>query len=204
MPGTRRMQDPEGFTLIELMIVVAIIGILAAIAIPNFTRFQLRSRVGEGKVNLAAIRTAEEAYMMEYARYVPIGSTPQAVGVIGLGGVGNVKVSWPACPNPVGLGAPGHCIVGWRPDGPTYYNYTVTVSPAQNSYSAVAESDIDGDGTINYWGIERPNALGVVTAPSANPGCGIGSVLDTSFNPPVAGQMNLVGPCGFGLGMTVF
>ena len=95
MAGTRRTQDAEGFTLIELMIVVAIIGILAAIAIPNFVRFQLRSRVGEGKVNLAAIRTAEEAYMMEYARYVPFVSTPQAVGVIGLGGVGNVKVPWP-------------------------------------------------------------------------------------------------------------
>ena len=59
-----------GFTLIELMIVVAIIGILAAIAIPNFLRFQLKAKSSEGKVNLAAIRTAEESYFAEYGGYV--------------------------------------------------------------------------------------------------------------------------------------
>ena len=70
-----------GFTLIELMIVVAIIGILAAIAIPNFLRFQLKAKSSEGKTNLAAIRTAEESYFAEYGVYVSADCRrPPAIG----------------------------------------------------------------------------------------------------------------------------
>jgi type IV pilus assembly protein PilA len=71
----------RGFTLIELMIVVAIIGILAAIAIPNFIRFQARSKQGEAKSNLKSMFTAQRSFYQEKDRYSPyvdeIGFSPE-------------------------------------------------------------------------------------------------------------------------------
>jgi len=65
----RLLKKKGGFTLIELMIVVAIIGILAAIAIPNFIRFQAKSKQSEAKTNLKAIFTAQKAYFGEKDKY---------------------------------------------------------------------------------------------------------------------------------------
>src|SRR4051812_38616194 len=59
----------SGFTLIELMIIVAIIGILASIAIPNFIKFQAKSKQSEAKTNLKAVFTAEKAYYGEKDAY---------------------------------------------------------------------------------------------------------------------------------------
>jgi type IV pilus assembly protein PilA len=71
----------KGFTLIELMIVVAIIGILAAIAIPAYQDYTIRSQVTEG-LNLAASVKAEVAeYYAQYGRW-PTAITGQ-VGTLG-------------------------------------------------------------------------------------------------------------------------
>jgi type IV pilus assembly protein PilA len=63
----------RGFTLIELMIVVAIIGILAAIAIPNFIKFQARSKQSEAKTNLKSLFTAQKAYFGERDQFLTRG-----------------------------------------------------------------------------------------------------------------------------------
>ena len=65
----RSMKGKKGFTLIELMIVVAIIGILAAIAIPNFLNYQCKAKQSEAKSNLGSIATCEEAYFAEFDTY---------------------------------------------------------------------------------------------------------------------------------------
>lgn len=69
----------KGFTLVELMIVVAIIGILAAIAIPNFIKFQARSKQSEAKTNLKGLFQAMKSYYAERDGY---GQNFQSVGFI--------------------------------------------------------------------------------------------------------------------------
>ena len=74
----QRIRNRKGFTLVELMIVVAIIGILAAIAIPNFLDFRLKAKTSEAKSNLGAIRSTEVAYFAEWNFY--IGNQPMTPG----------------------------------------------------------------------------------------------------------------------------
>ena len=64
--------DSRGFTLVELMIVVAIIGILAAVAIPKFAQMLEKSREGATKGNLGAIRSAVSNYYADQQGWYPI------------------------------------------------------------------------------------------------------------------------------------
>lgn len=74
----------QGFTLVELMVVVAIIGILSTVAVPNFKRYQAKAKTSEAKLMLASIYSAETAFMGEWDTFatclVDMGITRPARG----------------------------------------------------------------------------------------------------------------------------
>ena len=71
----------KGFTLIELMIVVAIIGILAAIAVPAYQDYTIRSRVSEGASLAGASKTAVDVYFSETGSLSSTPGTPASLGL---------------------------------------------------------------------------------------------------------------------------
>jgi type IV pilus assembly protein PilA len=168
-----------GFTLIELMIVVAIIGILAAIAIPNFLRFQLKAKSSEGKTNLAAIRTAEESYFAEYGVYVSSEASPATI-------LRNKKTTYSNVDPGYGFDQ-----LGWSPEGQVYFNYSVATSG--NAFSAAAVANIDASGDAQLWGY---TTNGVLAAKDNGEGqCDVpGGTL----------VVKVVGPCNTTSGQSVF
>ena len=63
------LNENKGFTLVELMVVVGIIGILATIAIPNFRKYQAKSKTTEAKIQLSSVYTSMESMLLEYDTY---------------------------------------------------------------------------------------------------------------------------------------
>jgi len=101
----------------ELMVVVAIIGVLAAVAIPMFGSYLRRSKASEAFTVLQGIRDRQEDYFSEFRAYTdPLPFRPSAGGCAMC--VSNSRL-WV-----LPLGDPW-LVLGFAPDGPTYYNYEV-------------------------------------------------------------------------------
>ena len=152
-------KNADGFSLIELMVVVGIIGILAAIAIPVFSSYLQRSKVAEAASFVSEIKNRQESYRADFgqycavatgvafadASYFPTGTPPQ----------NGIKTTWaPAA------ASPWHQL-GANPDGAVRFQYatiaglpgtTPTANPSNINgndfwFQVSARADLDGDGT---------------------------------------------------------
>ena len=65
----KSLKRQNGFTLVELMVVVAIIGLLSAVAIPNFKKYQAKAKVSEAKLQLSAAYTAQQSFFSDFNMY---------------------------------------------------------------------------------------------------------------------------------------
>ena len=130
-----------GFTLVELMITVSIVGILAALAVPAFSHYLNRSRAQEATDFINIIRLRQESYRSEFGQYCDAKTThPAAVP-------GTRPVSW--SPPPADWQQ-----LGANPDGWVRFSYT---SPA----GLPGADNLPGD---NRWGLTGNDFWYVVTA----------------------------------------
>ncbi|MEZ4279525.1 MAG: prepilin-type N-terminal cleavage/methylation domain-containing protein [Myxococcota bacterium] len=151
----------RGFTLIELMIVVAILGVLAATAIPSFRNYQLSSKRTEAYANLSALAKTQKAYFAEFNAFVGVESEPNTTS-------GDPPTSTKRL-NSRNILATGFEDVGWAPEGDVYYDYD-TATPAdpwnatctctESCFTATAYGDLDGDGSVSAMIYVHPDALG--------------------------------------------
>ena len=138
------------------MIVVAIIAILAAIAIPQYKKFQLKAKTSEAKTNLGAIRTCEEAYAAEHDEYITAKYRPDATPTA-------AKRAWVTSDQFDSLGfAPAgdvRYVYGVSADDKTSAlnvtptNSTNTVTSGNVDITIIAKGDLDGDGKRSFYGM---------------------------------------------------
>ena len=112
----------RGFSLVELMIVVGIIGVLATLAMPRFQQFQAKARMGEAKNMLNHIYALEEAYYLDRDTYIVFGAL-----------YGSAKAAG-TCVAPAGATAIGFTIAPCNAQLPRYaYNITVATTTAMTA-----------------------------------------------------------------------
>lgn len=141
-PQAEPCRYQKAFTLIESMVVVIVIAVLAALAIPRFMRTTTKSKQTEAKLILKQIYTMERAYRQEKNAYYP--------------GDGSAVVAQPGDI----IGPPGVEILP-----AVYYSYSITRNA--DGFTATAGSKsatgLDDDATLGVWTIDQTSNLTVTT-----------------------------------------
>lgn len=159
-----RSRRNAGFTLVELMIVVAMIGILASIAIPGFRRYQMISKRSEAFTNLRGMVTSQKSYFAEWGSFIDSGPEPWDT----------TGVAPSQRKRDVAALASAFALLGWAPEGSVFYDYD-SCSAAGTAgcsctcatcFTASAWGDLDDDGSRAAIMYVEPSLAGDV-CPSA-------------------------------------
>jgi prepilin-type N-terminal cleavage/methylation domain-containing protein len=172
-------REESGFTLVELMIVVAIIGVLASVAIPSFINYQMTAKRSEAFSNLSALSKAQKAYYSEFNTFVSVAEEPSTT----LGTLPNSKKR-----DSTSIGA-AFAVVGWKPDGDVFYDYD-SHTPGDGApglctclpgtcFTASAYGDIDANGLWAVISYAQPDVSGQACSP------GIVGALPIRLNEPI-------------------
>jgi type IV pilus assembly protein PilA len=166
MKAVRTLKTQAGFSLIELMIVVAIIGILASIAVPNFQKFQRRAKQTEGKGYLAGIYSAEQGFRAEWNVFTTdlkcIGfkdATIVAGGADGIAGKGQYRAGYSSDAGPFPGGAT--CAAGFSNAAPVPTAgitlpaaVSQDIAPTATTFKAASQGDLNGTQN-DIWTIDE-------------------------------------------------
>jgi prepilin-type N-terminal cleavage/methylation domain-containing protein len=149
----RRYSPERGMTLVELMIVVAIIGILASVAAFSYTRYMRKSRASEVNMMFSELAAKEEAYHTEFGTYLDTATFNPAV-TNGQAQTIDTSTTWATLriqPSKNAWYCQYRVVAGTGATVPSDYADLYPSAPTGNWYFLLAQCDFDGDGIFSTY-----------------------------------------------------